>query len=76
MLFDLVEPLTPHLASITVVPIPGSEAHPSQAFGTEAKSADDVSSALQSLPPDGEILIAGSLYLAGEVLRLNAECPD
>ena len=72
----IVGPLKPHLASLTAVPIPGSEAHPSQAYGPQAKSADDVSSALQSLPPDGEILIAGSLYLAGEVLRLNRECPD
>jgi dihydrofolate synthase / folylpolyglutamate synthase len=31
---------------------------------------------LQALPPEGDVLIAGSLYLAGEVLRLNREFPD
>ena len=30
---------------------------------------------LAALPP-GDVLIAGSLYLAGEVLRLNREVPD
>jgi len=36
----------------------------------------DVEAALKALPPDGDVLIAGSLYLAGEVLRLNGEFPD
>ena len=36
----------------------------------------DVSAALAALPAGGDVLIAGSLYLAGEVLRLNAEFPD
>jgi dihydrofolate synthase/folylpolyglutamate synthase len=72
----IVAPLASHLASITAVPIPGSAAHPSEAYGAGALSATDVPSALRSLPPDGDILIAGSLYLAGEVLRLNDEVPD
>jgi dihydrofolate synthase/folylpolyglutamate synthase len=40
-----------------------------QAFGS-------VEQALKALPQDGDVLIAGSLYLAGEVLRLNQEVPD
>ncbi|MDP3677193.1 MAG: folylpolyglutamate synthase/dihydrofolate synthase family protein [Novosphingobium sp.] len=71
----IMEPLS--LASLTAVPIPGSEAHLPAAFGPEARFASDVGSALSTLPDDGhDVLIAGSLYLAGEVLRLNDEIPD
>jgi dihydrofolate synthase/folylpolyglutamate synthase len=35
-----------------------------------------VAQAIAALPPEGDVLIAGSLYLAGEVLRLNREFPD
>ena len=73
----IVGPLAPHLASITVVPIPGSEAHPPAVFGPAALSAPDVESALVALPNDRrEVLIAGSLYLAGAVLSTNGEVPD
>ena len=64
------------MASLTVVPIPGSEVHPPAAFGPDARAARDVASALESLPSDGDVLIAGSLYLAGVVLSANAEEPD
>jgi len=37
---------------------------------------DDVEQALRALPGDGDVLIAGSLYLAGEVLRRNGDVPD
>ncbi|MCZ8369218.1 MAG: bifunctional folylpolyglutamate synthase/dihydrofolate synthase [Porphyrobacter sp.] len=74
---SLTAPLAPALASITAVPVPGHEWHPASAFGSEARSAPDVPGALAVIPEDGlPILIAGSLYLAGEVLRLNDELPD
>jgi dihydrofolate synthase/folylpolyglutamate synthase len=73
----LTAPLGPILASITAVPVPGHDWHPASAFGPEARAAPDVPSALSMIPDDGlPILIAGSLYLAGEVLRLNDELPD
>ncbi|QGN53613.1 folylpolyglutamate synthase/dihydrofolate synthase family protein [Novosphingobium sp. Gsoil 351] len=73
----IVGPLEASLASLTVVPIPRSETHPSAAFGPDASPAADVASALAALPGDGrDVLITGSLYLAGEVLRLNQEEPD
>ena len=31
---------------------------------------------LRALAPEGDVLIAGWLYLAGEVLQLNRELPD
>ena len=69
--------LHPSLASMTAVPVPGHEWHHAAAFGPTAQSANDVPSALAGLPDDGlPVLITGSLYLAGEVLRLNGEMAD
>jgi len=73
----LTAPLAPGLASITAVPVPGHDWHPASAFGADARAAPDVPSALAMIPEEGlPVLIAGSLYLAGEVLRLNSERPD
>jgi len=64
-------------ASITVVPVPGHEYHQHEAFGPDARAAGSVTEALSALPEDGlDVLIAGSLYLAGEVLRLSGQLPD
>jgi dihydrofolate synthase/folylpolyglutamate synthase len=72
----LVEPMQAILASVTAVPVPTHDGHPAEAFGVGAIPADTVPTALAALPDDGlPVLIAGSLYLAGEVLRLNSEIP-
>jgi dihydrofolate synthase/folylpolyglutamate synthase len=74
----IIEPLAGgRIRTLTVVPVPGHECHPVEAFGPEAKAAANIEEALLGLPSDDfPILIAGSLYLAGEVLRLNGELPD
>ena len=76
----LVAPLTGRIRSIAVVPAPGDDAHPPEAFAAHTDqpvtSFATVAQALRALPPEGDVLIAGSLYLAGEVLRLNEEIPD
>ena len=73
----LTEPLAGSIASLTVVPVPGHDCHPASAFGPDARSAPDVLTALAALPDDGlQVLVSGSLYLAGEVLRLNGSLPD
>jgi dihydrofolate synthase/folylpolyglutamate synthase len=65
------------IASLQAVPVPGHEFHPAEAFGPGARAAADLGEALSALPDDGlPVLIAGSLYLAGEALRLNRELPD
>ncbi len=65
------------IASLQAVPVPGHEHHGPSAFGRHARAAADVTDALRNIPADGlPVLIAGSLYLAGEVLRLNGEVPD
>ena len=74
---SLLDALGDRIRSLAVVPIPGHAAHGVEAFGNDAKRADHVVEALSELPADGHpVLIAGSLYLAGEVLRLNDELPD
>ena len=65
------------LASVSVVPVPDHESHPASAFGPEAVARADLEEAMLDVPDDGyPVLIAGSLYLAGEALRLNDELPD
>ncbi len=72
----LLEPLAANLASVTVVPVPQHPYHTVEAFGPNARAASNVSDAMRSLPDDHlPVLIAGSLYLAGEVLRKNDELP-
>lgn len=73
----LVDPLAANIASITAVPVPGHEWFPADAFGPEARAASDLVTAIAMAPADGlPVLIAGSLYLAGEALRLNNQAPD
>jgi len=76
----IVAPLRGKLLSLAVVPAPGHEAHRPEDIAAHADLAvqafPDVAAALRALPPGGDVLIAGSLYLAGEVLRLNREFPD
>ena len=73
----LVDPLADSIASITAVPVPGHECHPASMYGENVREAADVAEALRALPDDGlPVLIAGSLYLAGDVLRLSGALPD
>lgn len=70
-------PLADSITSLQSVSVPGHESHALDAFGAAARPADSVAEALSRLPNDGlPVLIGGSLYLAGEVLRLNGELPD
>ncbi|WP_285709234.1 bifunctional folylpolyglutamate synthase/dihydrofolate synthase [Erythrobacter oryzae] len=73
----IIDPLAGRIRSLTVVPVPGHDHHPVSAFGPDARAAANIEDALLHIPGDDyPILIAGSLYLAGEVLRLNDELPD
>ncbi|MEJ2022633.1 MAG: bifunctional folylpolyglutamate synthase/dihydrofolate synthase [Maritimibacter sp.] len=75
-------PLAGKAGSLTAVSIPGEAATLSaeetagfaQSAGLDASTAPDVLSAVQALTardPNARILICGSLYLAGQVLREN-----
>ena len=76
----ILRPLGAHALSVTIVPAPGHDAHTPAAFAPFSAipltSAPDVATALTALPPTGDVLITGSLYLAGDVLRRNDEVPD
>lgn len=80
----LLGPLEPYLASVTALPVPGHDWHDADAFqacltsGIEVEAMADVAAAVRGLS-DREpipVLIAGSLYLAGEVLKANGQEPD
>ena len=75
-------PLAEIAASLTAVSIPGEAAtlpanetaNAARKVGLEASEATDVRSAIQTLTaehPNARILICGSLYLAGHVIREN-----
>lgn len=72
----ITEPLGERVRSLTIVPVPNHASHPAEAFGPNTRAASDLEDALLNVPSDDyPILIAGSLYLAGEALRLNDEVP-
>ena len=73
----ILRSLAPSTASVTAVPISTHEYQPAASYGADIAQAASLEDALNALPDDGlPVLIAGSLYLAGDVLRLNRELPD
>lgn len=79
---EVLAPLAPYAAHLTAAPIPGHDAfapeelaEAARALGMDAAAAPDFASAVRvrfalSGPPR-RVVICGSLYLAGEVLREN-----
>jgi dihydrofolate synthase / folylpolyglutamate synthase len=83
----ILAPLLKHAASFTAVPVPGHDHHDptdlarqARGLGVEtAATAPDVATALKRLAASGEprtVLIIGTLYLAGVVLKANGQLPD
>jgi len=77
-----MRPLGPHLASLRAVSIPGEKntlmaedtAAAAAAAGIRAETAASVADALAAIvaeAPEARVLICGSLYLAGSILREN-----
>ena len=77
-----LRPLAPHVAELHAVSIPGEAAtlpaaktaQAAQGVGMVAVEAENVASAVRNIvqkAPHGRILICGSLYLAGNILRDN-----
>ncbi len=69
----IVGPLAAHALSLSFVDVPGHASHDPQMLADiwGGSSAANLVSAIA----DGPVLIAGSLYLAGEALRLNDQSP-
>ncbi|WP_430414971.1 bifunctional folylpolyglutamate synthase/dihydrofolate synthase [Parasphingorhabdus sp.] len=77
----IIAPLKEKLASMTVIPVPGHESHALRDYpdvNAPAMQADNISGALDTmdLGSGKTVLIAGSLYLAGDILKANAQVPD
>lgn len=82
-----LRPFADRIASFQAVPIPGHEHHDpkdlchqvqSDLGINDAQPCDNVTAALSHIAehrPRGDVLICGSLYLAGVVLDLNEEWP-
>ena len=77
-----MRPLAPRVASLTAIAIPGEPntlpaaetAAAARAAGIPAREAEDAASAIAAIiadDPEARILICGSLYLAGRILREN-----
>ena len=77
-----MRPLAPHVTSLHAVSIPGEKATltaeetaaAARAVGIDATEAESVAAALGDIvarDPQARILICGSLYLAGAILRQN-----
>ena len=86
---EVLFPLAPLVRKAHTVPLPGHDHHDPRDIAAFAQSnasprnccpAFSLDEAIERLAADPEgapvVLIAGSLYLAGEALRMNAELPD
>jgi dihydrofolate synthase/folylpolyglutamate synthase len=78
----LLEPFRGIAATVATVPVPDQDCFSPEELATIARglglstgSFASVVDALAALPAGEPVLIAGSLYLAGEVLRLNDQAP-
>ena len=72
----IVSTLSPHAVSLTFEPVPDHAHHSPDELARRfsGRAAASVEEALSDLPEPR--LVAGSLYLAGEVLAANREIPD
>lgn len=79
-------PLRPFLASLHAVPVPDHDSHSpaslralAEEWMIPAGAHENVAGALRAVAAardEAPVLIAGSLYLAGDVLRQNEQLPD
>lgn len=79
----VIEPFADIAVGLHAVPVPGHAHHAPQAlaaaaysFGIDAEPAADPAEALRAIREPSDVLIFGSLYLAGEVLKANGQLPD
>ncbi|WP_373475348.1 folylpolyglutamate synthase/dihydrofolate synthase family protein [Sphingorhabdus sp.] len=83
-----IKPFAAKIVSLHAVPVPGHEHHDPEDLCrlvqdelgiVNASPVNNVSTALARIAAEGQpgdLLICGSLYLAGEVLRANNQIPD
>lgn len=82
-----LSPFAGRIAHIHALPVPGHEHHEAERFaaiatrwGIGCTAHDEPTGAIRAIAalddPAPKLLIGGSLYLAGEILRLNDQLPD
>ncbi|RJG53498.1 bifunctional folylpolyglutamate synthase/dihydrofolate synthase [Sphingobium terrigena] len=82
-----LSPFAGRIAHIHALPVPGHEHHEAERFaaiatrwGIGCTAHEEPTGAIRAIAALGEpapkLLIGGSLYLAGEILRLNDQLPD
>lgn len=81
-----LSPLRGKVAYLHALPVPGHACHPPQRFGAVAadweigfdahQTLTEAITAVRRQADEGPVLIAGSLYLSGQVLELNKQYPD
>lgn len=84
----LLRPFAGITERFIALPIPGHDCHDPAALAAladrlferadsiPAASIEDGFAALRALKPDTDTIVMGSLYLAGEILRLSGQIPD
>jgi dihydrofolate synthase / folylpolyglutamate synthase len=74
----IIAALAPHALSLTFVAVPGHESHDPVALAAQwgGRAAHSLEQVLAGRARDAPTLVVGSLYLCGEVLRLNGTLPD
>ncbi|MCF8706597.1 bifunctional folylpolyglutamate synthase/dihydrofolate synthase [Rhizorhapis sp. SPR117] len=85
-LIGFLTPLQDHLGSVHAIPVPDHDHHDpgsivklASDWGIKGETHSDIAGALSAIADKDQpttILIGGSLYLAGEVLRRNEQVPD
>ena len=72
----IIAPLAAHALSMTFVAVPDHDSHDPAALAARwnGRAAETLPQAVAAV--EGEILIVGSLYLAGDALKLNGETPQ
>jgi dihydrofolate synthase/folylpolyglutamate synthase len=75
---NILAALAPHALSLTFIDVPHHASADIAALATKwhGRSAAGLTDALSQFVVPADILIVGSLYLAGEALRENLQLPD
>ncbi|CAN5264230.1 folylpolyglutamate synthase/dihydrofolate synthase family protein [soil metagenome] len=75
---NILTELAPHALSLTFIDVPHHASADRNALTRQwgGTAADGLEAALSQFKTPSDILIVGSLYLAGEALRLNLQFPD
>jgi dihydrofolate synthase/folylpolyglutamate synthase len=75
---NILAALSPHALSLTFIEVPHHPSADTAALATKwhGTAAANLPTALARFRAPADVLVVGSLYLAGEALRINRQLPD